>query len=441
MNPLFSDSKLLQAVYGHRNLTGEQEVKAFDTEKCGGCRRRGHAILSPGAPRHGMIYGAHCGACEYRWYICSPCFRKFDQVRSHLQQVHNVKATPGDCTNPNIISTRAPRPPIHSHPTPSLLHPTSSIVGPIKRDQSVRYLARSMKGSDANQQLVARAFRLSPDPTTLASQEETAFHLKAAKFVRGLTKGQVCQYSDIVQYAIQFDQKKHTTRVPVTREDIQKHYLTGRFSIANNLCCPQVEVQDGHAFIPLVQSIAHELSTGCDLDMYSFDRDEGAFQVSPHNLNKCMAVDHLLARATQYVKAHEGNWSEEDLDHFFISLREWSDDCEPNATRRNKGSIWVYICGTPTKTRGKYLIFPVALGRKGSHEKIIQMQEEQLEQLREGVIMYDHKRKKHIILHADVLIIAVDRPERSSITQLCHHSGSSNTNTILLIHLLPCIQE
>jgi hypothetical protein len=198
MEPYYPKYPILFRVYGCLHLRPEQIVAALDTALCAGCKKRGKATLSPEDPIGGMIYAAVCD-CGKKWYICSHCRSKPDSPQSHLKAVHNVKGPPDPAStslntiqpSASVAQLRSSLSTAHTQAPTCKRPPTASMssVGPIKRPKSVVYLQRSMEGPLANQLLVASAFKLSHKPNSAASPEETAFHLKTAKFVISTARG------------------------------------------------------------------------------------------------------------------------------------------------------------------------------------------------------------------------------------------------------------
>ena len=171
----------------------------------------------------------------------------------------------------------------------------------------------------------------------IMSNEDMDLHLKMADFCIGLGRGDQIKFANIMSMVPSFNgislNKKENgiiPRIPICYNDIRRWYIRGKNSIYENLPHPKVIQWKGHSYISLKQCIAHHLAHG--LSVLEIEDDYTPIVTCIGNSKR--AVD-MKKRAYLINKEY-------DEEIVPILLNRWSDDFDPNNTKKNRGSIWVF---------------------------------------------------------------------------------------------------
>jgi hypothetical protein len=115
---------------------------------------------------------------------------------------------------------------------------------------------------------------------------------------------------------------------------------------------------------------------------------------------------------------------------WIIWLLEWFDDFEPNAIKKNRGSIWiktVTICPPYSNLHIMTHIFSIAMGlKKASHEDVEKKFAEEVASLSQQSStndMYSKRDKRMVIVFVEILASLMDQPERRDMC--CLNLGGS----------------
>ena len=224
----------------------------------------------------------------------------------------------------------------------------------------------------------------------------------------------------IMKQAYQF-----STSIPGTWTKLRRHHLEGTFAIVPNLPIPIVRRDiPEHSYVSMIDCIRDFLGHRDLTDIATID-DSLAESISD-------SVRHssLSRRAQEIVKqSHElygatGRTNKTIKSYIII----WSDDVEPNRTKSNRGSIWLFTATIATllsNGHSMYHTYPIAVSKKNcDHEPVIRKLEEDMAKLRSGEagLFYIGKRKQSAEIQFEVFAAIQDQPERRDFN--CMRAGN-----------------
>lgn len=153
---------------------------------------------------------------------------------------------------------------------------------------------------------------------------------------------------------------------PLAWNDVNRRYLRGMNSYYQNLPIPGVQcLHDGHAYSSILECGTVALANGLSLAHVNSDMTEEMVGASYNRLWQTPRAAELAAEARRAgIPA--------DTKVIFYIL--WRDDVEPNWTKSNRGSVWLFtlsFVGTGAFEKSKFCTFPLAIGKsKSPHNEV-----------------------------------------------------------------------
>ena len=271
--------------------------------------------------------------------------------------------------------------------------------------------------------LVAGAFAQDTKTKTKASKEESDLHIDISILLNRLSESDQYLFSSIVNRLTRTDMFK-TTRPPLNYADICKFYTKSKQSISVNIPSPKTVEVDNHSCVSIESIIDHFLAFGVQ---FNFINSENSV-VDPF-VNMSITQTKEARDIYDKVCKQHPDLANSNLP-LILYVIIWSDDFEPNQTRKNRNSIWlktVSICPpTSLKTSSLYT-FPIALGRKGQcHDIVNEFFNKELYNMKKTTMRFSKIHNDFVPTVVEPLIISADRPERSSINHILGHTGNSS---------------
>ena len=103
-----------------------------------------------------------------------------------------------------------------------------------------------------------------------------------------------------------------------------------------------------------------------------------------------------------------------------VLLNRWSDDFDPNNSKKNRGSIWVFtITIIPHYENGGKLryTYPISISNKApNHDPVESLFFSELKELSSGKNnrFYSMNSQSYVRVHAEIFVNLMDQPERRS---------------------------
>ena len=217
--------------------------------------------------------------------------------------------------------------------------------------------------------LVARTFTQEDNTEKKASNEESGLHIDISILCNKLSENDQYLFSSILNRVTQNDIFK-ITRPPLNYADICKFYTKSKQSININIPSPKVIEVDFHSCVSLESIINHLLAFGVEFNLINSQNSISDQQLSI-SLTQTKEARKILEKV-QTLPYNSDLYGEPLILYVII----WSDDFEPNHTRKNRNSIWlktVSICPPPCLKASSLYTFPISLGRKGHKVMIMSM--------------------------------------------------------------------
>ena len=279
--------------------------------------------------------------------------------------------------------------------------------------------------------LTGKAFNVNPEQVT---KEEARFCLQLSSLLIQLSDPQKKILSDILATAGNNGNKElsifRTIRLPTTKDDFDRFFLTGKHAIMPNLPhpVPKTSADGTHSYVKLSDVLANELGKAVSFDDYDFytklqigDKEEiPSVSATPH-------AKELLMRMQAKQLSIESDVDDEFI--MYLWLREWRDDFDPNNTKSSRNQVWcnTFTICPPTleEHNGRHTYFMSLASKGDDHSGIEECLTQELQELSStGLRVYHGGMKRIVKIVIDKLLISVDRPERTTIFQLGDHNGT-----------------
>ena len=365
-----------------------------------------------------------CDHCFCTWTVCTQCQKRFarhnySRAIKHFKE-HDEESKmviPNMVVNPVFTTTDYQDNESNMHEynvsTSTKDNETSSVVLTQFTGSSKKYFQDELAQKDGGVLgLVGQAFH-GKNSSELASRDEAFTHLKVAKFCDSLTENQQAQFGNIME-----DMRKpglfQCTRPFFNQADINKFYMKSVQSIMKNMPVPDIMIRHEHAYVSLVSVIDHHLGYGLKSDSLSLYNDD---------------VVSDTIKATKYAQKIRDSVKESveiGSNPLILYLSFWSDDFDAFTHRKTK-SIWiktVTICPPSDQMTSPNYTFLLAIGRKGqNHDLINEIFMKEIKDLERCKVRYCGQSKSNVQVVVKVLSVLYDRPERSAVTLVQHHTA------------------
>jgi hypothetical protein len=278
--------------------------------------------------------------------------------------------------------------------------------------------------------LTAKAFSLDVEDVTL---EEARFSSMMANLLCQLTQTQQKLLAEILSYASNAKDPNRSifkrTRLPVSQEDFEDIFISGKNSIIWNLPHPVPKhSEDGtHAYVTLTDVLANEMAAGTLFDNFFFESTIQLEEVDkdPPSVSTMASACHLFFELKEQA-------TEEDPFIMYLRLKERRADFDPNNTKSSRNQVWINtftICPSSSEKNGRNTYF-MAISNKGDdHSEIEQIFVDEVNKLAtEGAYFYHGNLQKMIKVKLGKILTCIDRPERTSMFHIGHHAGTFSGN-------------
>ena len=229
-------------------------------------------------PLYNECHILQCCQCMSQWFVCRTHNTRFNhqnlaKLRKHFTDKHI--STP--LSNPNDNSDNENIPFVQSFPCniddddESVQHLPKKFKTYETRDTNQpTFFDRSISqtSDDTIKKIIGTAFSNNCICPSNISQDEVSLHLNITNFSTKLSESQQYQFTDILNqlHATKFVH----SRPPTSFQDLQKFYLSGKYSIYKNIACPSVSEFDDHACILLQEVVQFALATLDNLSIKHF---------------------------------------------------------------------------------------------------------------------------------------------------------------------------
>ena len=267
--------------------------------------------------------------------------------------------------------------------------------------------------------ITAKAFAQSNYYESKSTLEEASFHLQATQFCSNLTESQQKQLASLLNQVLY--KKFVSTKIPSTIGDIKKFYMSGKYSMYQNLPCPKTFQMDNHACVSITDILCHSLAIGIELNLYK------------SSYHKQMAIDNKdlyhIRRSHDILKEVYDENKVNNCDPYVVLVIIWSDDFEVNHTRKNSNSTWLKtltIIPPPNMTTSKKHTNALCIGRKNQdHSTVNTFYQDEMTFLSISKERYVKQLQRCVPTVARILAMSSDRPERCTLNSVLNYSGLS----------------
>ena len=388
-----------------------------------------------------------CTICFAQWYVCPYHKKRFNkynlhQIRRHVIEEHQplhkfsnntdndnhddydntlITTNSDDCdidsivvksnehtaitVNNNTSNENVIIQPQSSHKTSNELHPHTS--------SSFIYSTATLN------KVIGTAFSSNPWSTINVTKPEIDFHINMTDFCCTLPETKQHQFSIILNQLLSLNFE--TTRPPNSFQDLRKFYLSGKYSIYQNMPVPIVKSFENHAYVSVMDIISFALGAIDSLLLV---------ECSKYVTQKTDCISMIFCeKARQVVNMLQDKYKTSNIDPLVLFVTLWSDDFEVNHTRKNRNSTWmktISFAATNNMSTSKYHSHIISLGKKGDdHTPVNNHINQELLQLRNVHYFYVHKYNKKLPVIIYPIAILADRPERCSLNSTLSYTGSS----------------
>ena len=271
--------------------------------------------------------------------------------------------------------------------------------------------------------IVGRAFMQDNNSTKKASKKESDLHIDIAYLCNRLTEDDQYLFSSVVN-RLTSTHIFESTRPPLNYSDICSFYTKSKHSILGNIPSPRAFEKENHSCVSIESIINHLLAFGVQFSLINSKQNDDNDQFASSITLTKEATD-IKERITRDYPNHIKTGFPLIL---YVIL--WSDDFEPNVTRKNRNSVWlktITICPPENLKTSSLYTFPIAMGRKGqSHDMVNEMFNMELGSIQKMSMRYSKLHNDFVPVVVEPLIVSADRPERSSLNQILGHTGNSS---------------
>lgn len=273
--------------------------------------------------------------------------------------------------------------------------------------------------------------------------EEVDFQILMSKFVNSLKRSQQREFCSVMKrmkdlYVVVPNELKNKPIciIPSKFCDLKRMYLEGGSAINKNLPIPNVQFENYHSTVSIVDCvISFLLSHNSDvttLDKWNDVIQQTVPDIEDHYLLfNCQRIQNIIEDARNRV-LYESCKKDEIVIPIFITL--WSDDFDPNkSVKNNRQSVWVQTATLFIMDSNGYNVkstFPIAMSKKGSdHDLVYKKIIKDLKVLNSGKFLkcYSKYLGRFVNVHADIFTVLADQPERRTMLRLS--AGNSTVHT------------
>jgi len=325
----------------------------------------------------------------------------------------------------------------------------SPVVTYFSREASIRFFQDQLLGKSVKN-LIHRAVTKSNSPHGKMHPKEVTMFLTISRFIASLSRTQrdtlatiLCATTEATKKQMDQSYSEYLTNasfkhipVPQTKQCLRSIFSEGKYAVFDNLPHPQVHILDDHSYILPSECVAHALAASTEPPITS------------NSLVKPMSL-------SQMAEDISGPNAIEGVSSIFVSF--WSDDCEPNYSKTNRGSIWVLTMTIESKRSGSpniSQVYPMAVGlKKTDHTKVMEIIIKDIEKVQyklgsnEFIMMYNGKTGKNERVSVHLLSVIQDQPEKRAFTMLMmggsgyHGRWGYSANLSQLVETLPSCNE
>ena len=306
-------------------------------------------------------------------------------------------------------------------------------------DVSAAFFSHECDDSSGVQFLIAKSYHKS-DINMLSnlSLSESNLHMTLANFVRSLKSSQVDDFSNVMSLIYELYVSDNGTNnislicdLPTNTPDMRRYYMDAKSSVSNNVPRPLCKMLNNHSIVSIIDCISDCIAHG-ECSIISYDNLIQLSEVTTNSKYDSLCNSIVLKSIINNTKQRMLSQSIDD--HFpiinvFVIL--WSDDFEPNnSIKSNRQSAWIITC-TLIIIQNDYQLFkstyPLSIGYKGHlHKESYKAIFNDLKYLNSGkfIVMYSGYYQSPVYIHAELLAVVNDQPERRSSLAL---SGGNST--------------
>lgn len=352
-----------------------------------------------------------CRICMNSWWVCRECedqrvhMRTLSQTSRHNRKKHKEAQQELEQQPPEQAKEA-------NQPMETIRE--SPVVKYFSREASTRFFQDQTLGRSV-ENLVHRAATKSTSPQGTLHPEEVTMFLIISRFIASMTRTQrdilamvLCSTTRATKRQMEQQQTEGSSApefehiaVPQTKQDLRSLFSEGKHAVFPNLPHPYVHVMDDHAYILPSECVAHSLAASTEPPITSMS------SVNPLSLSQ--EADEISDPNTA-----------EGVTTIFVSF--WSDDCEPNYSKTNRGSIWVLTMTIESRRSGSpniSQVYPMATGsKKTDHTKVTEIILKDIEKVQyelgsnNFVVMFNGKTGTNEKVSVHLLSIEQDQPEK-----------------------------
>ena len=356
-----------------------------------------------------------CG-CRRKWHCCRFCdsygkLYKASQLLAH-DQLHQVQDDDSsDCDDGACLPTVA------NHEDYDLKDKLSALFA--DNQHWVEFFLHHRKGSSLRF-LVSQQFSDCLGEADI-SDEDAELHMLIATHAHHLTKGEKFQFAEILRRIFQMEKKERVSgelRLPIPTTSLElNRYLDGKRAIVSNIPVPEVHMaENGDAYVRLRDVIQLYYSFRLHATTVRQINETG-----PVGREK---VSNNIWQTNQAQKRLQ-SLPERTNSTVKIALMRWSDGCDANNNKNNRGSMHV---GTVTvysekKSNSADNTFVLHVGREDcDHHEVTAKMLEDLQELELPNVLYNGQDfdKTQFTELASIC----DRPEKSKMCGYGSHNGT-----------------
>ena len=277
-----------------------------------------------------------------------------------------------------------------------------------------------VKGGSALRFLVAQQFSDCLDHNDVAN-DEAELHMLIAAHAHNLTKGEKVRFVEILQRIFALGKKERVAgalQLPIPTTPLQlNRYLDGRNAIMRNIPIPEIHTaENGDAYVRLQDVIKLYYSFGLHATTVKLISETG--QVGRDKISNNIWQTNQARKRLQSLPERTSSTIK-------IALMKWSDGCDANSNKNNRGSMHV---GTVTvfseqKSDSAENTFVIHVGREDcSHHEVTRKLMEDLHALELPRVLYNGQDfdKTQFTEIASIH----DRPEKSKMCGYGSHNGT-----------------
>ncbi len=205
--------------------------------------------------------------------------------------------------------------------------------------------------------------------------------------------------------------------IPDTSNDIRKYYTEGRFSVLQNMPCPNVfgDAVPGHSYVSIIDCI-RDFMAHTGTGKIAAAASDSVMSLSENGVvNDTVKSRHIV----ETVRRAQDNDFVRSMKPLVCMVFFWSDDFEPNGMSKGmRGSAWIKTMTILTRHengQSSTHTYPISLGLKNdSHDEVEAAINNEMRLIQNGSVgpFYEGIARKMVHLFFDVHATLQDQPER-----------------------------